>query len=76
MPDDKKSQWEGLYEAFSLGFLFPVAIGIGFGAGYGLDKLFGTRPWLTTIGTGLGIAAAFVNLFRAGKGIDAGSGEP
>ena len=75
MPDDKKSQWEGLYEAFSLGFLFPVAIGLGFGAGWGLDKLFGTRPWLTFIGTGLGIAAAFVNLFRAGKGIDAGPGK-
>ena len=51
-------------------------MGLGFGAGYGLDKLFGTRPWMTIIGTGLGIAAAFVNLFRAGKGIDAGSGEP
>ena len=49
--------------------------GLGFGAGWGLDKLFGTRPWLTFIGTGLGIAAAFVNLFRAGKGIDAGTGK-
>ena len=51
--------------------MFPIAIALGFGWGYGMDKLFGTWPWLTAIFTALGIIAAFVNLFRmAGK--DAG----
>jgi F0F1-type ATP synthase assembly protein I len=36
-----------------------------------MDKLFGTRPWLTAIFSGLGIVAAFVNLFRM-AGRDAG----
>ena len=34
--------------------------------GWGLDKLFHTSPWLTWIFTALGVAAAFVNLFRIG----------
>lgn len=57
-----------LMEASSLGWMFPIAIALGFGWGYGMDRLFGTRPWLTLIFTLLGIIAAFVNLFRfAGK---------
>jgi ATP synthase protein I len=66
MPDDKRSQNEQLLEASSLGFMFPIAIGLGFGAGYGLDKLFHTKPWLTFVFTGFGIIAAFINLFRVG----------
>ncbi|HVT01793.1 MAG TPA: AtpZ/AtpI family protein [Thermoanaerobaculia bacterium] len=53
-----------MLEASSLGFMFPLAIGIGFGIGYWMDRLFGTKPWLTLVFTGFGIAAAFVNLFR------------
>lgn len=57
-----------LLEASSLGWMFPIAIGLGFGWGYGMDRMFGTKPWLTGIFTLLGIIAAFVNLFRfAGK---------
>jgi ATP synthase protein I len=57
-----------LLEASSLGWMFPIAIGLGFGWGYGMDKLFGTKPWLTAIFTLFGVIAAFVNLFRfAGK---------
>ena len=57
-----------LLEASSLGWMFPIAIGLGFAWGYGMDKLFGTEPWLTAIFSVLGIIAAFVNLFRfAGK---------
>lgn len=46
--------------------MFPLAMGIGFAWGYGMDKLFGTRPWLTAIFTGFGVIAAFINLFRIG----------
>lgn len=46
--------------------MFPLAMGIGFAWGYGMDKLFGTKPWLTAIFTGFGVIAAFINLFRIG----------
>jgi ATP synthase protein I len=36
----------------------------GLAIGYYLDRAFGTRPWLTLLFLGFGIAAGFVNLFR------------
>jgi F0F1-type ATP synthase assembly protein I len=72
MPDDndkqKRENADAIYQAISLGFLFPVAIGVGFFVGRWLDVVCHTRPWLTIILTGCGIAAGFVNLFRAGRG--------
>ena len=63
--DDKKRQDRNAWaEAASLGFMFPIAMALGFGWGYGMDKLFGTWPWLTAIFTAFGIIAAFINLFR------------
>jgi len=68
MPDDdKKRDLQKLVEASSIGWMFPIAIGLGYLWGYGMDKLFGTYPWLTGIFTFLGILAAFVNLFRLAK---------
>ena len=58
-------------EASAIGWMFPIAMGLGFGIGYGLDKLFGTWPWLTAIFSVFGTAAAFINLFRMGAGPDA-----
>jgi ATP synthase protein I len=40
---------------------------IGLGGGYYADRWLGTSPWLTLIGLGFGIAAAFVILFRSAK---------
>lgn len=65
---------EGLYQALTLGLLFPISIGVGFGLGRWLDGLFGTRPWLTVVCTLCGIAAAFLHLFRAGR--TSGGGDP
>jgi ATP synthase protein I len=68
MDDKKRRENRQLLEASSIGWMFPIAMLLGFGWGYGMDKLFGTGPWLTAIFTGFGIIAAFVNLFRiAGK---------
>ena len=74
MPDDNKDEKEAKawYEAATLGFVFPIAIIVGFGVGYGLDRVFHTNPWCTIIFTVFGIAAAFVQLFRAGSGSDGG----
>jgi hypothetical protein len=71
---DRRTQNQQLLEASSLGLMFPLAIGIGFAWGYWMDRLFGTKPWLTWIFTGLGVIAAFVNLFRVSAGDDGGDG--
>ncbi len=64
----RRREAKQILEASSLGWMFPIAIGLGFGWGYGMDRLFGTKPWLTAIFSLLGVIAAFVNLFRfAGK---------
>ena len=65
MPDDKeKREYRQMLEASAIAWLFPIAIGLGALWGWGMDKLFGTSPWLTGIFTALGIIAAFVQLFR------------
>ena len=79
MPDDKSGkesprQVQQLVDAWSVGLVFPVAIGVGFSWGWGMDKLFGTKPWLAWIFTGFGVIAAFVNLFRTGMRDDGSSG--
>ena len=67
MPDDKeRHDFQQMLEASALGWLFPIAIGLGALWGWGMDKLFGTWPWLTAIFAGLGVIAAFVQLFRIG----------
>jgi ATP synthase protein I len=76
-PDDEKQKRENadaVYQAISLGFLFPVAIALGFFLGRWLDGKFHTAPWLTIVFTAFGIGAAFLNLFRTGRSAD-GSGE-
>ena len=66
MDDKKRSEMRQLLEASALAWIFPVAIGLGFLWGYGMDKLFGTWPWLTALFSVFGVIAAFVNLFRIG----------
>jgi ATP synthase protein I len=69
MPDDndeKARETRRMVDAYSLAWLFPLSIGAGWVIGWGLDKLFHTSPWLTWIFLALGVAAAFVNLFRIG----------
>ncbi len=65
--DQKKRDLRQLVEASSIGWMFPIAIGIGYLIGHYLDKWLGTDPWLTIIFTLLGIIAAFRNLFRLAK---------
>jgi ATP synthase protein I len=67
-----KKDTHALAEAASLGLMFPLAIGLGFAWGWGMDKLFGTKPWLTWIFTIFGVIAAFVNLFRLAARADDG----
>jgi F0F1-type ATP synthase assembly protein I len=67
LEDDKQRRnLKQVAEASSIGLMFPIAIALGYGWGYGMDKLFGTSPWLTYIFAGFGVIAAFINLFRIG----------
>jgi len=77
MKPQKQTRNQQILEASSLGLMFPMAIGLGFGWGWWMDRLFGTRPWLTAIFTGFGVIAAFLNLFRmaAASDSDPGSGD-
>ena len=66
MRDDKTRNLLRIAEASSIGWMFPAAIGIGWAWGYGMDRLFGTSPWMTWIFAACGLVAAFINLFRIG----------
>jgi ATP synthase protein I len=66
-PPGEQSTWRALGELSSLGVAMVLATIIGLGGGYYADRWLGTSPWLTLIGLGFGIAAAFVILFRSAK---------
>jgi ATP synthase protein I len=66
MDDKQRRDAQQLLDASSIGWMFPIAIGLGFLWGWGMDKLFHTWPWLTIIFTVFGVIAAFINLFRIG----------
>jgi ATP synthase protein I len=48
-----------------VGLTLVVATVLGLTGGYYLDRWLGTSPWFTLVGLLFGIAAGFVNLFRA-----------
>jgi len=58
--------WKGLAELSAVGFAMALSIVIGLALGYYADRWLGTR-WLILVGLLLGIAAAFVGLFRSLK---------
>jgi ATP synthase protein I len=64
MPDDEPSALRQLARLSTIGIALVAATTIGLLIGYGLDRLFGTAPWLTMIFTVFGIAAGFLNLLR------------
>ena len=51
----------------TIGLSFVFALVIGFGAGYWLDGVIGTRPWLSFAGFFLGLAAGVLNVYRVMK---------
>ena len=64
MPDYDPSVLRQLARLSTIGISLVAATAIGLLIGYGLDRLFGTAPWLTMVFVLFGIAAGFLNLFR------------
>ncbi len=63
MEEETKKMVRTLGYVSTIGISMAAAIGIGAWLGLYLDKKFGTDPWLLLVGLGLGVAAAFRNLY-------------
>jgi ATP synthase protein I len=67
--DDRREQdrrWlRQLGTLSGVGLTLVICTVLGLGGGYVLDGWLGTTPWLMLVGLLFGIAAGFVNLFRA-----------
>lgn len=63
MDEDLKKNIKDLAFFSSTGLAMALSVAIGAGGGYYIDEKFGTNPWGLYIGLGLGIAAAFKNLY-------------
>ncbi len=63
MDEDLKKSIKDLAFFSTIGMAMALSIAIGAGLGYFIDEKFGTNPWGLYIGLGMGIAAAFRNLF-------------
>ena len=62
MDEDLKKTIKTLGLISTVGIAMALSIAIGAFIGYYLDKWFDTKPWLSLIFLGFGIAAAFKNL--------------
>lgn len=58
-----------LLTLLSLGFSVPMAIVIGGGSGWLLDRWLGTEPWLFLVFLGFGIVAGLRNVVRAASAV-------
>jgi ATP synthase protein I len=63
MADDKRQLMKSLGFLSSLGISMVAASFIGLFIGIYLDKWLGTKPWMTIIWLGFGIASGFRNIF-------------
>ena len=57
--------------AWRLSTELVVSVLVGAGLGYGLDKLFGTEPWLLIVGLGFGFATGIRGVMRVAAKMDA-----
>jgi F0F1-type ATP synthase assembly protein I len=64
MASTSPSTWQLIGQLSTIGMSFVFALVIGFGAGYWLDGVLGTKPWLSFIGFFFGLAAGVLNVYR------------
>jgi ATP synthase protein I len=63
MADDKRQLFKSLSFLSSVGIAMVASSFIGLFIGIYLDKWLGTKPWMTIIWLGFGIASGFRNIF-------------
>jgi len=66
--DDNSGSLLGM--AWRLSTELLVSVLVGAGLGLGLDKLFGTKPWIMLIGLGFGFAAGIRSVLRTADKMD------
>ena len=59
-----QTTWQLIGQLSTIGLSFVFAIVLGFGAGFWLDGVLGTKPWLSFIGFFFGLAAGVLNVYR------------
>ncbi len=67
MDNDLKKTIKDLGYLSTVGMTMAFSIAIGAVGGYYLDRWLGTQPWLFLVGLGIGIVAAFRNLYTLYK---------
>ena len=64
MAPTSPSTWQLIGQMSTIGMSFVFALVIGFGVGYWLDGVLGTKPWLAFVGFFFGLAAGVLNVYR------------
>jgi ATP synthase protein I len=70
MPVMNEPKYQQLGDLLTVGIMFPVCIGIGYGMGWLLDRWLGTQSVFKIVFLLFGIAAGFINLFKVVRKID------
>ena len=64
MDPDARAMWREALRHAAVGWEIVIALGIGYLAGWGLDKWLHTAPYLSIVGAAFGAAAAVRTLVR------------
>lgn len=64
MPPPSQTTWQLIGQLSTIGMSFVFALVLGFGAGFWLDGVLGTKPWLAFVGFFFGLAAGVLNVYR------------
>jgi ATP synthase protein I len=64
MAPTSQTTWQLIGQLSTIGMSFVFAIVLGFGGGFWLDGLLGTKPWLSFVGFFFGLAAGVLNVYR------------
>jgi len=67
MDPDARAMWREALRHVAVGWEVVIAIGIGYLAGWGLDRWLHTAPYLSIVGALFGVAAAVKTLVRVVK---------
>ena len=67
MAPTSPTTWQLIGQLSTIGMSFVFALILGFGAGFWLDGVLNTKPWLTFIGFFFGLAAGVLNVYRVLK---------